>query len=281
MSHKSLQKKLPDPSPLDEIQQELEPLVTEPGKAAVLLDLDGTLAPIVPRPKDVTVPPQVLRLIRALTHSYLVVAIVSGRSANAARRIVGNAELAYIGNHGFETMIPGHATVVSEEVQPYLAAMGELTNRVSLEARTEAGIWLEDKTTTLSYHYRRAPDRDAALDFIREKIIPEAKRLGLKTSDGRMVVEIRPPVEINKGVSVGNLLDRLSASRAVYTGDDTTDIDAFKELRQRRRRKDNVMINVGVISPEMPKTLPRYCDLMVARTSSVESLLQILAGEEP
>ena len=91
MSHKSLQKKLPDPSPLDEIQQELEPLVTEPGKAAVLLDLDGTLAPIVPRPEDVTVPPQVLRLIRALTHSYLVVAIVSGRSANAARRIVGNA----------------------------------------------------------------------------------------------------------------------------------------------------------------------------------------------
>jgi trehalose 6-phosphate phosphatase len=280
MSGKSLQKSLPAPSALEDIQEKLEPLASEPDRAAVLLDLDGTLAPIVPRPEDVSVPPPILKLIRMLSHSYLAVAIVSGRSANAAKRIVGNSELAYIGNHGFETMIPGHATVVCEEAQPYLAAMKQLAEKIPLEARTEAGVWLEDKTATISYHYRRAADAESALEFINSKVVPEAEKLGLVTSNGRMVVEVRPPVEINKGVSVGHLLDRLQTRRAVYIGDDTTDIDAFRELRKRRRRKDTVMVTIGVISREMPRELPRYCDLLVARTSGVETVLQILSGEE-
>ncbi len=281
MSRKSLQKNTPAPNTPTEIQQVLEPLLADPGQAVVLLDLDGTLAPIVSHPGDVAVPPSITRLIRELSHIYLAVGIVSGRTANEARRIVGNAELAYIGNHGFETMVPGHAIVVCEEAQPWMDKIRKLTESGSVEAMTEAGVWLEDKAATLSYHYRRAQDPEAALAWLQQNIIPRAEKLGLRVSEGRMVVEIKPPVEINKGVSVGHLLDRLGARRAIYVGDDTTDIDALKELRKRRRRKDSIMVGVGVISKEMPERLPKFCDLMVARVNGVEALLEILAGREP
>ncbi len=275
-----MHKSIPPASSLEEIQEALAPLLDQPASSAILLDLDGTLAPIVARPEDVQVPPAINRLIRRLTHKYMAVAIVSGRAANAAKRIIGNAEIAYIGNHGFETLLPGHATVVCEEAQPYISSIKELVEKSSFDSLAEAGVWLEDKTATVSYHFRRARDPDEALRFIRETVVPVAEKLGLEVSDGRMVVEIKPPVEINKGVSIGRLLDRLEVDRAIYVGDDTTDIDALKELRKRRRKKGRVMIGVGVISKEMPDQLVKYCDLMVARVSGVESLLQILAGEE-
>lgn len=281
MSRKSLHKSPPASNTPEEIQEKLAPLKAEPGRAVVLLDLDGTLAPIVSSPGDVSVPPPISRLVRRLSHIYMAVGIVSGRTANEARRIVGHSELAYIGNHGFETMVPGHAIVVCDEAQPWIGKIRELSESGSVEEMTEAGVWLEDKAATLSYHYRRAADPDAAHEYIYKEIVPRAEKLGLAVSKGRMVVEIRPPVEINKGVSVGHLLDRLEARRAVYVGDDTTDIDALKELKKRKRRKNSIMIGVGVISKEMPAELPRYCDLMVSRVNGVETLLEILAGEEP
>lgn len=281
MTDKSLHKKRPAPNSLDEIQEALAPLSAEPGASAIFLDLDGTLAPIVPRPNDVAVPPEISRLVRRLAYSYLAVTVVSGRPATGAKRIVGNAELAYIGNHGFETMLPGHAVVVSEEAQEYIPRIHELVEYCRKdEEMVERGIWLEDKTATMSFHFRRALDPEESASFIRERFFPKIEELGLAVSEGRKVIEVRPPVPINKGVAVGQLLDRLDCKKAIYIGDDTTDVDALKELRKRKRRKNNVMISVGVISSEMPAELSKYSDLLVDRISGVEMALQILAGEE-
>lgn len=271
----------PASSSLDEIQDALSPLAKAPQTTAIFLDLDGTLAPISPRPDSVAIPAPISKLIRQLEHSFLAVTVVSGRSATEAKRIVGSSELAYIGNHGFETMIPGHAVVVSEEAQPFLPRIRELSDYCrSLEETAETGVWVEDKMATMSLHYRRASDPEAARRFILEKIMPRVKELELGHSEGRMVIEIKPPVNINKGVSVGRLLDRLGARQAFYMGDDTTDVDALKELRRRKRRQDTVMIGVGVISDEMPSDLAKYSDLLVDRSGGVEMVLQILLGEE-
>ncbi|MHB0915886.1 MAG: trehalose-phosphatase [Thermoleophilia bacterium] len=267
-------------STTDEIQQQLEPLVAAPADTTIFLDLDGTLAPIVNKPADVAVPPEIVKLIRKLAQRYLAIAIVSGRQATEARRIVGLDELVYVGNHGFETMLPGRPVVVSPEAQPYIPAIRELTKYCrDLEGVEDSGVWLEDKMATLSVHYRRAPDPDAAKAFIEARIIPQAEKLGLKVNEGRMVVEIKPPAKVNKGLAVGHLIDRLSTRQAIYAGDDTTDIDALKELR--RRKKKQLMIGVGVVSSEMPAGLPRYADLLVAPRGGVETLLRLLAGEEP
>ena len=104
--------------------------------------------------------------------------------------------------------------------------------------------------------------------------------MGLAVFEGRKVTEVRPPAPVNKGVAVGELLDRLSCRQAIYIGDDTTDVDALKELRKRSRRKNSIMVGVGVISSEMPSELPKSADLLVERTSGVEQVLQMLAGEE-
>lgn len=281
MTDKSLHKKRPAPNSLDEIQEALAPLLANPGGSAVFLDLDGTLAPIMPRPHDVAVPPEISRMIRKLAHAYLAVTVVSGRPATGAKRIVGNAELAYIGNHGFETMLPGHAVVVCEEAQEYIPKIRELVEYCRKdEEMATMGIWLEDKTATMSFHFRRANDPEQSAAFIRDRFFPRIEELGLAISEGRKVIEVRPPVPVNKGVAVGQLLDRLSCGKAIYIGDDTTDVDALKELRKRKRRKDHVMVGIGVISSEMPAELSKYSDLLVDRISGVEVVLQILAGEE-
>ncbi len=281
MTGKSLHNKGQAPNSLDEIQETLAPLLAGAAKTAIFLDLDGTLAPIVPRPDDVAIPADISRLIRTLSHNYLAVTIVSGRPATGAKRIVGNSELAYIGNHGFETMLPGHAVVVCEDAQPYLPRIRELIEFArKVEEFPEMGIWVEDKTATMSLHFRRAEDPEQALAFIRERFFPKVEELELAVSEGRKVIEVRPPVPVNKGVAVGALLDRLECRQAIYIGDDTTDVDALKEMRKRSRRKDYIMVGVGVISDEMPAELPKSADLLVERTSGVEQVLQILAGEE-
>ena len=271
----------PAANSLDEIQEKLEPLIAGAASTAVFLDLDGTLAPIMPRPNDVSIPADIIRLIRQLAHKYMAVTIVSGRPATGAKRIVGNAELAYIGNHGFETMLPGHAVVVCEEAQPFLTRIRELIESCHKNEQTpEMGIWIEDKTATMSFHFRRAHDPEQAVAFIHENFFPIIEKMGLAVFEGRKVIEVRPPAPVNKGVAVGELLDRLSCRQAIYIGDDTTDVDALKELRKRSRRKNSIMVGVGVISSEMPSELPKSADLLVERTSGVEQVLQMLAGEE-
>ncbi|MCL4474307.1 MAG: trehalose-phosphatase [Actinobacteria bacterium] len=281
MTGKSLHNNKLKPTSLEETQEALAPLLTDTSAAAIFLDLDGTLAPIMPRPDDVAIQPDIARLIRHLAHRYKAVTIVSGRPATGAKRIVGNSELAYIGNHGFETLLPGHAVVVHDEAQPYIPRIKELIEYCrKFEELPEQGIWLEDKTATMSFHFRRAADPQQAIDFIHKNFFPRIEELELAVTEGRKVIEVRPPVPVNKGVAVGRLLDRLDCRRAIYIGDDTTDVDALKELRKRKRRKDSFMVGVGVISDEMPAELPRYADLMVERMSGVEQVLQILSGEE-
>lgn len=268
------------PNTLDDLEQQLAPFVESAADTVIFLDLDGTLAPIMPRPDDVSVSASISKLIRDLSHKYLAVAIVSGRPATEAKRIVGNSELAYIGNHGFETMLPGRAVVVCDEAQPFVASIRELVDfSRSLEELVDSGIWLEDKVATMSLHYRRAQDPEAAKALIVQHIYPKIKELGLDPREGRMVVEVRPPVPINKGVAIGQLMDRLSTRQAIYIGDDTTDIDAFEELRARRRRKFRTLC-VGVISDEMPAELPKFSDVLVERVSGVELALTLLADQE-
>lgn len=281
MAGKSLHNTRALPNTLDEIQEALQPLIDEPGATIIFLDLDGTIVPIMHRPEDVVLAPAMGRLIRTLAHKYLAVAIVSGRPATEAKRIAGNSEIAIIGNHGFETLLPGHASMVCDEAQPHVPDVRELVKYLkSLLPAVDLGITVDDKTATASIHYRRSGDPERALDFIRGKIYPLIEKLGLEAREGRMVVDVRPPVAIDKGVAVGRLMDRLNATKALYAGDDTTDVDALKELR-RRRKKQVVVVGIGVISAEMPSELPRYSDLMVERVSGVETVLQILAGEEP
>jgi trehalose 6-phosphate phosphatase len=232
----------------------LDRLIAEPARAALFLDIDGVLAPIVPRPEDARVPEDTRVELRRLTERYALVACISGRAGEVAREIVGVPELAYVGNHGLEA-------------EP---DVGEWARR--LETFLADVDWndVEDKRLTAALHYRNAPDEAAAKAKLGE-VATAARRAGLVTRFGRKVLELLPPIEANKGTAVRRLLEDHGLRRALYAGDDTTDLDAFAALD-----KLDVAVRVAVASPEGPDALRAGADVVLEAQSEVLPLLRRL-----
>jgi trehalose 6-phosphate phosphatase len=267
-------------SPAATLVEALEPLRSEPARAAVLLDIDGTLAPIVRHAADAHVPEATRSLLIEIAKRYRIVGCVSGRRAATARQIVSIGTIAYVGNHGGELLRPGSTRA---EVDPELAAWTERVRRFAASAFTaelqRLRVRSEDKDTIAAFHWRGAPDEAAAAAAI-EEIAQRALQAGLAVHWGRKVLEVRPPVTLDKGLGVATLLQSPPAppvSSALYVGDDTTDLDAFRGLRSLVR--DGALttaICVAVSSEEAPPELAAEADLQIDGPAGVRGLLQAL-----
>lgn len=200
----------------------------------LLLDVDGTLSPIAERPEYAIVPPATQRVLVeliALPDTY--VAIVSGRSARDARRLVGVKDTWVIGNHGIEVARPNAQPAARRDVVQYADNIREAAERSSVIADRTPGVIVEDKRWTLSVHYRLADP--AIVPALSAHVAEIAKQLGLRVTLGKQVLEIRPPVDVNKGtasIALAQSLGALDPGGAVFcAGDDRTDEDAFRALR--------------------------------------------------
>lgn len=259
------------------LDESLEPLRADPSRAAILLDVDGTLAPIVRHAADAHVPEATRGLLIAVAKRYGVVACVSGRRAATARQIVSIGSIAYVGNHGCELLKPG---ATKPEVDPEVAAW---IDRVSAFAEQSWSRELqllrvrpEDKGAIAALHWRGAPDEEAALAAVRE-VEQRAREAGFATHWGRKVLEIRPPVPIDKGRGVATLLRGADADAALYSGDDLTDLDAFLGLRALVEEGTlATALCVGVRSDETPPQLESAADVFVDGPAGVRGLLQAL-----
>jgi trehalose 6-phosphate phosphatase len=229
----------------------LERLAAEPGQAALLLDVDGVLAPIVDVPSAATVSEETRAELRRLHGRYGLVACVSGRAGEDAARVVGVPELTYVGEHGLE--LAPEAEAWRERLHAFAAGLS----------------WedVERKPLTVTLHYRRSDDPGAAEQRL-AKIAEEARGAGLVPRFGRKVLELRPPVEADKGTAVRVLLERAGLRRALYAGDDTTDLDAFRALDGLE-----LAVRVAVSSDEGPEKLREAADLVVGDPAE---LLQVL-----
>ena len=229
-------------------------LAEDPAKAALFLDVDGVLAPIVPKPEDARVPDETREELRRLNQRYALVACISGRAGADAQRIVGIPELVYVGNHGLE--LDGEAAGWGERLQRFLAGV--------------AWPATENKQLTASLHYRGAPDEDAAHAAL-EDVKARAEREGFVARFGRKVLEVLPPLEAHKGTAVRQLLAEQSLRRALYAGDDTTDLDGFKALDGL-----DVSVRIAVASEEGPAALREAADLTVAGPQELLAVLRKL-----
>lgn len=212
----------------------------------VLLDVDGTLAPIAPRPEDATVPPPTRDAVAALArapHTHL--ALVSGRGAADARRLVGVDGVWTIGNHGLETIGPDGVLVIDSRVAAFEGALQSVRASASAAVATIPGARVEDKGATLSVHYRLADPAD--VPRLEREVAASAERAGLRVTRGRKVIEVRPPIAVDKGTAVLVLAQGLGATGSsgsiLFAGDDTTDEDAMDALR--RWHSDAVTIHVA------------------------------------
>ncbi len=259
----------------------LEPILQSPDSSALFFDVDGTLAPIMPLPDDVVLPKDAKEALASITSRYELVACVSGRNAAVAKRIVGLDGITYIGCHGLELIRAGSDQVeVSAGVEKYTPAVNSFIQENFTDDLKELGVGIEDKGSIQVFLWRTADDHTTAEQRLR-KVAEAAQDTGLSAQWGRKVLEIRPPVEVNKGTALAALLENKPIELALYVGDDRTDLDAFKALRnlQSSGRLARA-ICVGVSSSEGPDEISDTADLVVDGTNGVAQLLDLLASNK-
>jgi trehalose 6-phosphate phosphatase len=239
---------VPEPDPLT-------PLREAPDESALVLDVDGTLAPIAATPGLASVPEATKAELRRLVGRYLLVACLSGRAGEDARRLVEVEGVQVVGNHGLE--LDPRAERLAGEMAKF---------------RAEVGLPVEDKRLSLSYHFRQATDEEEARREL-EKVAERALAAGLVPRWGRKVLEIRPALPADKGTAVRALIERAGARRALYAGDDATDLDAFAGLEA--AGLDHA-VRVAVASDESPEELRRRADLVLSGPEEVTALLATL-----
>ncbi|MCW3041353.1 MAG: otsB [Solirubrobacterales bacterium] len=258
----------------------LAPLLADPSAAAVLLDVDGTLAPIVRHADDAHVPETTRRPLITIAKRYGFVACVSGRRAAVARRIVSLGSITYIGNHGSEVLVGGASEA---QVDPEVAAWTQRVREfaaVELDREEVARTRVrgEDKEAIAAFHWRGAPD-EAAAEAVVDGIAARAEAAGLALHRGRKVLEVRPPVALDKGRGIERQLAGRGLRVALYAGDDVTDCDAFAGLRRMVAAGDlAAAVCVGVRSDETPPEIEREADLLVDGPAGVRELLEALAA---
>lgn len=253
----------------------------EPARAAILLDIDGTLAPIVRHADEAHVPEGTRQLLIGIARRYGVTACVSGRRASDSRRLVAIGTMHYLGGHGTELLRAGWTEPVVEK------AVAEWTRRVQgfvhgedTAALRRLRVRLEDKSTVVAFHWRGAPDEGAARAAV-EAVAARAGDAGLATHWGRKVLEVRPPVRMDKGAGIVSFLAHEDVDAALYVGDDATDLDAFRALDElvEEGRLERAL-RVGVRSPEGPSGIVEQADLVVEGTDGVLRLLEALLTRE-
>jgi trehalose 6-phosphate phosphatase len=258
----------------------LKPLTDAPRSAGIFLDVDGTLAPIVGRAEDAHVPEKTSRTLGVLARRYLCVACISGRAATEARRLVGVGGIVYAGSHGAELLEPGSSKAT---ILPAFATWAPRVKRF-VAARDERDLRLlrvriEDKGPIVALHWRGVPDEDAARTRL-EGVAQEAEGEGLAIHWGRKVLEIRPPVPVDKGQAVTTLVRTFGVRNALFAGDDATDLDAFEALDNLTKSGDlDTAVRVGVASDEGPAAIVERADLVVEGTDGFAAVLAVLAGD--
>lgn len=261
-----------------EISTAVAPLAADPTRAAAFFDLDGTLAPIVARAEDATVPARTRELVDRVGERYGLAGVVSGRQAGEARRILGLDGLTYLGNHGYELLRPGAA---EPEPAPALAGREEEAARfvsgINRRRLDRVGLRVEDKSAIVALHWRGVADEGAA-QSVAGAIADEAIAAGLHTHKGRMVLELRPAVAIDKGVGITALLAaKQMLTAAFYAGDDRTDADAFRALGEMARSERlHRAVRVAVASDETPSEVIDGADLVVAGPDGFVPVLEAL-----
>jgi len=242
-------------------------------RVALFLDYDGTLTPLCDHPDEAVLSPEMREVLRGCAaRDDTDVAIVSGRSLEGVRRIVGEADLTYAGNHGLEIAGPGMPHFAHEDLVHYRERAEDLAEQ--LDRIATDGAWTERKGPTLTFHYRSVPETQRA-GLIREARAL-VQRAGYQPRAAHCAVEARPPIGWDKGRAVLHILRARygpawsESVRVIYAGDDETDEDAFRFL-------SGLAMTFRIGSPDSPTAAARR----LPGVDAVRALLGWLARRPP
>jgi trehalose 6-phosphate phosphatase len=260
-------------------RQELAAFVRAAGAApqatALLCDIDGTISPIAPRPDDAVVPGRFLDVLRELIARLGLVAFVTGRALEDARRLVPLGGAAFVGTHGLETRTADGRVRAEAQAERFVAEIQEVASAAARDLDCERlGVVLENKRTVLAVHYRLAPDAATTRHEILTRVVEPARARGLSIGSGHFAFEVRPPVPFTKGKAARRLLDEGRYLAALACGDDLTDVTAFKAVRewggQDARRHG---CTLAAVTAETPRPVRDEADVLVRATPGVFAAL--------
>jgi len=243
--------------------------------AGLVTDLDGTLAPIVPIPSAARPVQGTAQALRALAGHLAVVAVITGRAAMDARRILGEVgnEVLLIGNHGLEWLEPGsEVPEVDDELRPLRSALGSLLERLP----SSPGVVIEAKGLSATIHYRQAQDPGATRLQLLTRLVDLAGT-AFEVREGRRSIELRPVGRGDKGTALRAVVRRFALRGLVVAGDDATDLDMFlaaRELRSEGVKSAAVGISGG---REVPAAVAEPADAVLPDPESFVLVLSRLA----
>jgi trehalose 6-phosphate phosphatase len=229
-------------------------------RAGVLVDFDGTLAPIVARPELARPVPGARESLSALVPGFAVVAVITGRAAEEVAALLSVPGVRYEGVYGLDAAAPELLTAIVPEVERAVAAVPE--------------SWVEDKGASVAVHYRQAPDPARARVALLAALEPVGASAGMAVIEGKMVVELVPRDRPLKGGAVERIVGETGLDAVLYAGDDLADLEAFAAL-DRQREAGRITVKVAVRSDETPAALVDAADVVV---DGPEGLVALLRG---
>ncbi len=256
------------------IEEAIEVLLTRP--SALISDMDGTLSPIVAEPSEAIVLPECLEALATLKERVDLVAVVSGRTVNETRRMVGLDGLVYFGNHGLERW--DASSGYRNEAEGFESEIRSLRERLDAALRTEPEVRVEDKGVVLSLHYRGAARPEEVRQRLLRILDDVLSTDGLTLAEGKMVIEVRPPLGVDKGTVVEDLASEHRLKGVIYLGDDATDVDAMRALRRLRDRGLQTLA-IAAGSDEMPALLAEAADVVLPDPQTISLLLGNVAAK--
>ena len=252
----------------------LAPLLADPGRACLLCDCDGTLAPIVDDPATAAPLPASVDALHGLARRLGRVAVISGRPAAWLHAAFGDG-LVLSGLYGLELVeADGRGRVVERpEAAEWRAVVDEVAERA--DAAAPSGVIVERKGLSVTLHHRTAPSERP---WVERFAADEARATGLEPAQGKASVELRPPLPFDKGTAVRPLAEGFTA--VAYIGDDAGDLPAFAVLDE-LAASGVATVKVAVDSAELPDEVRAAADALVDSPEAVAALLNGLAAELP
>lgn len=224
----------------------LRAIVTEPRRAIVAVDFDGTLAPIGADPASTRPHPRASDVLRTLAGSIRAVAVVTGRPAAVTASLLGfttqpqPSNVCVSGHYGLETWTPTDGVIRTPGIRPgqlaQIEALRSVLPALLRDVGAPPGTAIEDKGASVAVHVRRTQDPSAALDLLRPPLSRVAAAYGLRLEPGRLVLELRPS-GTDKGTALSALVRMTAARAACYIGDDLGDLAAFDALERLRAQR--------------------------------------------
>lgn len=243
-------------------------------RIGLITDMDGTISPIVPVPSEAAPTKRNQDLLAQLDEQLTLVAVVSGRAVADVRERVDLPQLVYAGNHGLERW-QNNTIMLSPLAKPYRPNLEAAVT--DIEAIKPDGMWIEDKQATLSVHYRHVENPNEVTKTYQARFEKIAEQNDLRLFQGRMIFELRPPIDVDKGTVFKQFVEEYALDAALYIGDDTTDADALKMAQHLRKEGDCYALALGVESEETPEVVTASSDVMLSGVSDVEDFFDWLS----